>query len=96
MELRALLLFHYLNLFIKLIEEILENNFIFNLFRQLQQKLEELKDYQALSDEFIVLTSKIDLEKSSSQRKAYTKRVYEDFIKNSKSNSKSLQLSVTH
>jgi hypothetical protein len=60
--------------------------YLFLIERQLQQKLDELKDYQALSDEFILLTSKIDLEKSSSQRKAYTKKIYEDFIKNSKSN----------
>jgi hypothetical protein len=56
-----------------------------SIFRHLQQKLDELKDYQSLSDEFILLTSKIDLEKSSSQRKVYTKKMYEEFLKNSKS-----------
>ncbi len=48
----------------------------------LQKKLEELKDYQAYSDEWFQLSSKIELEKSSKDRKDFTKKVYKEFTCN--------------
>jgi tetratricopeptide (TPR) repeat protein len=50
---------------------------------RLQKKLDELKDYQTDSDEWFQLSSKIELEKSSRDRKDFTRKVYNDFMSKS-------------
>lgn len=47
--------------------------------------MHELKDIQSFSDEWLQLNNKFELEKSSLDRKLFTQKFYEDFIKNSKS-----------
>jgi len=46
----------------------------------LKKKLEELKDYQALSDEWGQLNTKVNSETSSIQRKEHTKHAYEQLL----------------
>ncbi|CAF0907060.1 unnamed protein product [Brachionus calyciflorus] len=48
----------------------------------LQKKLDELKDYQSYSDEWFHLNSKIELEKSSSNRKEITTSIYNNLLYN--------------
>ena len=48
----------------------------------LQKKLDELKDYQTFSDEWFQLSSKIEFEKSSRDRKDFTRKLYEQFVRN--------------
>ena len=57
---------------------------IFVLLRKsnLQKKLDELKDYQAYSDEWFQLSSKVELEKSSRDRKDFTIKAYREFMAN--------------
>ncbi len=47
--------------------------------------MHELKDIQSFSDEWLQLNNKFELEKSSLDRKLFTQKFYEDFIKISKS-----------
>ena len=58
---------------------------IFLITRNLQKKLDNLKDIQAYSDEWMQLNNKIELEKSSLDRKLFTDKFYREFLIKSKS-----------
>ncbi len=51
----------------------------------LQKKLDQLKDYQSYSDEWFHVSSKFELERSSSKRKEFTKNFYNEFRTNTTS-----------
>ncbi len=58
--------------------------FDISFFSNLQKKLKELNDYKSYSDEWLQLTSKIDIERSSRNRREVTKKLYESFLNFSK------------
>ena len=51
----------------------------------LQKKLDDLKDIQAFSDEWLQLNNKLEMEKSSADRRIFTEKYYQEFLTNSKS-----------
>jgi hypothetical protein len=52
----------------------------------MENKLNEFKGYQSLSEEYILLVNKISSYISSEQRRSNTREYYEHFMKNVQSN----------
>ncbi len=48
----------------------------------MEHKLDEWKNYQNLSEEYLVLVNKISSEISSEQRRTHTNDYYENFLRN--------------
>jgi hypothetical protein len=55
------------------------------ILSNLQKKLDDLKDIQTYSDEWLKLNNKLKMEKSSLDRKFFTEKYYQEFLTSSKS-----------